>query len=97
MSDDYGLLNQAAEQNAPIQRCEVGDLAFERRTSGDVEVYVAGVLTAVIDAGIWASVVLTMTKFSERVNDWHRFMEHHQGTRDILSLGHPWLTKGPTQ
>ena len=86
MADDYGLLNQASEQNVPIQRCEVGELAFERRASGDVEVYVKGVMTAVIDSGVWASTVLSMTKFSERPNDWHRWIEHHQGTRDILSL-----------
>lgn len=37
-----------------------------------------------IDAGIWASAVLSMTHFSERPGDWHAWMAHHNGTQDIL-------------
>ncbi len=37
-----------------------------------------------IDDGIWGSVVLTMTEFNERPNDWHAFMDHHHGRRDLL-------------
>src|SRR5689334_1027648 len=35
-------------------------------------------------AEIWASVVLTLTAFNERPNDWHAFMDHHHGRRDLL-------------
>lgn len=37
-----------------------------------------------IPPNIWASLVLTMTKFSERPNDWQAFMSHHQGRQDML-------------
>jgi hypothetical protein len=38
-----------------------------------------------IPSNIWASLVLTMSKFNERPGDWHEFMAHHQGTRDVLT------------
>lgn len=37
-----------------------------------------------IESGIWVSLVLTMTAFSERPNDWHAFLAHHQGKSDLL-------------
>lgn len=39
----------------------------------------------IIEDGIWGSAVLTMTAFSERPNDWHAFMDHHHGRRDLLA------------
>lgn len=101
MSDDYGLLNPAAEQNLPIQRVKEGALAFERLPDGSVEVRWPDnssrtsneTIGQTIPPEHWASLVLTMTKFNERPNDWHRWMEHHQGTLDILSLSHPWNQK----
>jgi hypothetical protein len=38
-----------------------------------------------LDAGSWCSVVLSMTAFSERPGDWHAWMDHHAGTKDILA------------
>ena len=38
----------------------------------------------VMNAGTWASLVLTLSAFDERPNDWAAFMDHHQGRRDVL-------------
>jgi hypothetical protein len=71
-------------------------LHFERLADGHVaivKVHPSGVraaphgareLIAVIDPGIWASIVLTMSAFNERPNDWHRFLDHHHGRNDLL-------------
>ena len=40
----------------------------------------------VLDDGTWCSIVLTMSAFSERPNDWYCWMEHHQGKRDLLEI-----------
>ena len=38
-----------------------------------------------VNDGHWGSIVLTMTEFNERSNDWYPFMDHHHGRRDILA------------
>jgi hypothetical protein len=37
-----------------------------------------------IPPNIWASLVLSMSAFGERPNDWHAFMAYHQGEQDML-------------
>lgn len=56
-------------------------------TEGSVRPDEGGNITSsyTIDAGIWCSLVLSMTVFDERPNDWRAFMEHHQGRSDILA------------
>lgn len=66
------------------QRYEVTPgLVFERLDTGDVALETEGHRT-VIGACIWASLVLTMTKFNERPSDWQAFLDHHHGRRDWL-------------
>ena len=38
-----------------------------------------------IPPNIWASLVLSMSAFGERPNDWHAFLAHHQGEQDMLA------------
>lgn len=40
--------------------------------------------TVKVDEGIWCSLVLTMSAFSERPGDWHAWMRHHKGEEDLL-------------
>ena len=37
-----------------------------------------------MDDGTWGSIVLTMSAFNERPNDWHKWMDHHHGRKDLL-------------
>lgn len=43
------------------------------------------ILDITIDDGIWASAVLSMSVFGERSGDWHKFMDHHHGRKDMLA------------
>lgn len=54
-----------------------------RQANGDVVIVCDGV-SHVIPSNEWASVVLTMTAYSERPNDWQAFMNHHHGRSDLL-------------
>ena len=38
-----------------------------------------------IDDATFVSAFLTMTEFNERPNDWHAFMDHFQGNRDLVN------------
>lgn len=38
-----------------------------------------------MDDGSWCSVVLSMSAFSERPGDWHAWLQHHKGEKDLLS------------
>lgn len=59
---------------------------FERLENGDVLLSGENVKEPqIINNGIWASIVLNMTEFSERPNDWQKLMDHHQGRRDIFA------------
>ena len=58
---------------------EVGTVLVEVR---DIEGHYAA--TFPIPPNLWASLVLTMSKHSERPNDWHAFMAHHQGKADLM-------------
>ena len=72
-------------------------LYFERLSAGGVRLVrtdgpapdAGGVVLfeQVIDDGIWGSLVLTMSHFNERPGDWHPFMDHHHGRRDLLAEG----------
>ncbi len=59
-------------------------LAFERCDNGDVNIYIADNYYVTVPSNIWVSAVLNMTAFSERPNDWHAFLAHHQGAMDLL-------------
>jgi hypothetical protein len=59
------------------------NLRFERLEDGSVKVVTPN-FEQVIAPNIWGSVVLCMTKFSERCGDWQAFMAHHQGEKDML-------------
>jgi hypothetical protein len=58
-------------------------LTFEREPNGTVKVIAQG-QTFTIPDNLWASLVLTMTEFSERPGDWQTFMDHHHGRKDML-------------
>ena len=61
------------------------DIFFKRMENGDILLSSVDSIDCVkIDGGIWGSLVLSMTKFGERPNDWHEFMDHHHGRADIL-------------
>lgn len=34
---------------------------------------------------LWASAVLSMSKFGERPNDFHAFLDHHHGRSDLIA------------
>jgi hypothetical protein len=81
--------------NAPAWTLANGCFYFQRQTNGDVRIALMqdrrrpdedGEIFAetTIDAGIWATTVLDMTVFGERPGDWHPFMDHHQGRRDMF-------------
>lgn len=38
-----------------------------------------------IPSGVWCSVVLTLSAFNERPNDWQAFRDHHLGRCDMLN------------
>jgi len=38
-----------------------------------------------VNDGIWGSIVLSMTEYGERPNDWHKWMDHHHGRCDVLA------------
>jgi hypothetical protein len=65
-----------------------GKLVAKRLDGGAVAIEITdqeGVSHGVVmDDGAWASLVLTMTAFDERPNDWHPFMDHHHGQRDMF-------------
>lgn len=80
---------------AEVERwfCVRPDLFFARLWDGNVVIVTTdgrkpsegGVRSqTVIDAVSWASVVLTMSAFNERPGDWHVFMAHHDGRRDLM-------------
>jgi hypothetical protein len=71
----------------------IGDgLYFGRNDDGSVTIvkkdseYVDAkvVFSQTVDKDSWVSMVLTMTKFSERPGDFHAFLSHHEGQKDIL-------------
>ena len=67
-----------------FQRDEKGNVTITK-TDGNAPDEGGNVLfSQTIDAGIWASAVLSMTHFSERPGDWHAWMDHHNGKRYIL-------------
>lgn len=68
-----------------FHRSAEGPLIFQRHENGDVEIFLEGKSLHRIDVGHWVSTVLNLTLFSERPNDWHQLMAHHQGVRDVLS------------
>ena len=85
----------AREESAPSpsgdrytgMHVKCGGVTFSRLTNGDVALsyYVNGVpKETIINDGHWGSLVLSMTAFTERPNDWNRFMDHHQGRKDLL-------------
>jgi hypothetical protein len=89
---------EAAEASAPAERRfhAFSGLFFERLTDGNVRILKTdgkapedgGKILAdwEIDNGTWGSIVLTMSKFNERPNDWQAWMDHHQGRKGLFSL-----------
>lgn len=75
-----------------IRKDGVDGLQFERLADGSIRIYASQPET-IIERNIWTSIVLNMTSFGERPNDFDRFLEHHDGRRDVLSLAHPWNQK----
>lgn len=69
-------------------------LYFSRETSGDVTISQRLrraedgeeelVFLQRVDAGHWASAVLSMSAHGERPGDWTAWMEHHKGLDDIF-------------
>lgn len=73
-------------------------LCFERLENGSVRIvkFVPETMTSIeggswdgtiefeqtVDDGTWCSIVLTMSDFNERPNDWHWWMQHHNGKVD---------------
>jgi hypothetical protein len=66
-----------------FERLEDGKVRIRKTTDGRDGSPV--VFEQVIDAGSWSSVVLSMSAFDERPNDWHVFMEYHLGKTDIIT------------
>lgn len=62
---------------------------FYRESNGDVTVEIKngwGELQAkeTIEQGHWISNVLNMSSFGERPGDYHAWLKHHAGEKDIL-------------
>lgn len=51
---------------------------------GDVILTLGEDRNLVIPSNIWASLVLNMSVFNERPNDWQAFMDHHLGRVDLM-------------
>lgn len=61
-------------------------LFIDRTATGNVRLYRANPpLDVTIADNHWASAVLSVTAFGERPNDWHKFMDHHHGRKDMLN------------
>lgn len=75
--------------------CIKEGLFFARRDAGSVELIVTDgndpmeggkvLYNTVIDNGSWTSLVLTMSLFGERPGDWHKWIDHHDGRKDLLT------------
>lgn len=73
-----------------MAKCTQGSITFESQPNGDVIIaHLDGTVIEKIDFNHWGSLVLCMTAFSERPNDWHKFIAHHLGEVDILEYVPP--------
>jgi hypothetical protein len=65
-------------ENGSVRIVQTKD-GLELKEGGEI------VFDVTIDDGTWGSIVLTMSAFNERPNDWDKWMAHHQGRKDLLS------------
>lgn len=67
-----------------LQRCSDGGVRLVKTEGPNPDDANIVDIILQVDAGTWGSMVLTMSEFSERPGDWHQWMDHHFGRRDLL-------------
>lgn len=65
-------------------------MILTRLGDGSVQILIQGPQTGgpiavrTLNAGDWVAAVVTMSAPGERPGDWSKFIDHHQGRKDVL-------------